>query len=146
MRDHEQEIHDAGASLVAIGLGGRSYARRFREDTGITFPLLIDSDREAYEAADLGQANLLHLLKPENFSARSEAKAQGHRQHRLGKDPFQLGASFVFAPGDRDLFAHVSRTFGDNAPVAEVLAALERDDGGYFKRRSDSSCVPIQNQ
>jgi len=30
----------------------------------------------------------------------------------------------VFGPGDVDRFAHLSETFGDNAAVSEVLAAL----------------------
>jgi hypothetical protein len=30
----------------------------------------------------------------------------------------------VFEPGDLDRYAHVSRTFGDNAPVEDLLAAL----------------------
>jgi hypothetical protein len=42
----------------------------------------------------------------------------------LGNNPFQLGGSFVFAPGNRDLYAHVSRTFGDTASVAELLAVI----------------------
>ena len=36
----------------------------------------------------------------------------------------QLGGSFVFAPGDRELFAHVSSSFSDNAPLSELLGAL----------------------
>ena len=124
MREHEQEIRDAGATLAAIGLGDAHYARLFREETGIPFPLLVDEERRTYKAAGLKKGNLFHLLRGDNFEARGEAKAAGHRQHKLGKDPFQLGGSFVFAPGDRDLFAHVSETFGDNAPVPQVLAAL----------------------
>ncbi len=103
-----------------------NYARLFREETGIAFPLLVDSERTAYRAAELKSANLLHLLRSENARARGRAKRGGHRQHRLGKNPFQLGASFVFAPGNRDLFVHVSRTFGDNADPKELVAVLAR--------------------
>ena len=124
MRDHESEIQEAGASLAAIGLGDTNYARLFRDETGVTFPLLIDEERCAYKVAGLRKANLLHLFRGHNFAARKEAKAAGHRQHKLGKDPFQLGACFVFAPGNRDVFAYVSKTFGDNASVVKVLAAL----------------------
>ena len=124
MRDHESQIQEAGATLAAIGLGDANYARLFREETGITFPLLVDEARRAYKAADLRKGNLLHLLRGNNFAARKEARAAGHRQRKLGKDPFQLGASFVFAPGNLDIFAHVSETFGDNASVVKVLAAL----------------------
>jgi hypothetical protein len=124
LRAHQQEFAAKGAAIAAIGLGDTSYARLFREETGITFPLLIDAERQAYRAAELHKANILHLLRGDNAAARKRAKAGGHRQHKLGKDPFQLGASFVFAPGDMDRFVHVSKTFGDNAPVEELLRAL----------------------
>ncbi len=124
MREHEQAIRSKGAKIVAVGLGDVSYARHFREQTGITFPLLIDENRQAYRAIELRNANLLHLLRKDNMQARKRAKAIGVRQHRLGKDPFQLGGSFVFAPGNVDRFVHVSETFGDNAAPADLLAAL----------------------
>ena len=124
MRAHQEEFTTKGVALAAIGLGDANYARLFREETGITFPLLIDADRQAYRAAELKKANLFHLLRGDNAKARKRAKAGGHRQHKLGKDPFQLGASFVFGPGDIDRFAHVSRTFGDNAPIEDLLRAL----------------------
>ena len=104
-----------------------NYARLFREETGITFPLLVDAARIAYQAAQLKTANLFHLLRRDNAQARARAKAAGHKQHRLGQNPFQLGASFIFAPGNRDLFVHVSRTFGDNADPKALLAVLKSD-------------------
>jgi hypothetical protein len=123
LREHEPSFRARGANLAAIGLGDRTYARLFREETGIGFPLLIDEQRQAYRAAGLGSANLLHMLKAENKAARQRARASGHRQHKLGRDPFQLGGSFVFGPGNVDRYAHISRTFGDNAPVEALLAA-----------------------
>jgi AhpC/TSA antioxidant enzyme len=124
LREYEPQFRSRSATLAAIGLGDANYARVFREETGIAFPLLIDADRQAYRAATLGKANLLHLLRSDNATARKRAKAGGHRQHRLGKDPFQLGGSFVFGPGNVDRFAHLSKTFGDNASVKDLLAAL----------------------
>jgi hypothetical protein len=124
LRAHEPAFRERGANLAAIGLGDANYARLFREEAGITFPLLIDEQRQAYHAAGLGHANLLHLLRSENKTARDRARAAGYRQHKLGPDPFQLGGSFVFGPGDADRYIHISRTFGDNAPVEDLLAAL----------------------
>ena len=124
MRANEQKFRDRGANLAAISLGDRTYARSFREETGITFPLLIDERRQAYQALELKSGSLLHILKKENFAARNRAKAAGHSQHKLGKNPFQLGGSFVFGPGDVDRFAHFSETFGDNASIDLLLDAL----------------------
>ena len=124
LRDHEEEIREAGATIAAVGLGDKHYARAFKQDSGLGFPLLIDAKRRAYTTLGLAEAPLRHLLRPDNALAARRAMAAGHRQHRLGKNPMQLGGSFVFGPGDVDLFAHVSATFGDNAAPADLLAAL----------------------
>jgi AhpC/TSA antioxidant enzyme len=124
LREHQQAFLDRGARLAAIGLGDRTYARLFREETGIAFPLLIDEQRAAYRAVGLRMANPLHLLRRDNAAARNRARAAGHRQHALGANPFQLGGSFVFGPGNVDRYAHISKTFGDNASPATLLAAL----------------------
>ena len=84
MREHEQAFRDKGAAVAAIGLGDRLYARMFREETDINFPLLIDESREAYRVAGLKSANLLHLLRSENAVARKRARAGGLHQHKLG--------------------------------------------------------------
>ena len=124
MRDKQSEFTARGASIAAIGLGGIDYARRFRDEFHITFPLLVDEKSEAHKAATLKKANVFHLLRGDNAKYRKRAKSEGFSQKALGKDPFQLGGSFVFAPGDRDLYAHVSDTFGDNAPISDLLAAI----------------------
>ena len=126
MREHEHEFRERGANLAAIGLGDMNYARIFQEETGITFPLLVDAGRIAYRAIELRKTTFFGLFTRENFAARNRARAAGHRQHKLGKDPFQLGASFVFGPGNQDLFVHLSEYTGDNAPISSLLAAIPR--------------------
>jgi hypothetical protein len=124
LRDHETEFREAGATLTAIGLGDRRYAQEFRKETGIGFPLLVDEQRVAYRVANLRSASILHMFRGDNAAGRARAKAAGHRQHRLGRNPFQLGGSFVFGPGNVDRFAHVSETFGDNAAPEALLAVV----------------------
>ena len=125
MREHENDFRDAGAGLAAVGLGDMRYARLFRDETGITFPLLVDAERKAYTAASLKSRNLLHIFRRDNAKARARAKAAGYKQNQLGMDPFQLGASFVFGPGNRDLFVHLSSTFGENTDPIDLIAVLK---------------------
>ena len=126
MRAHWPAFREVGAGLAAVGLGDHAHARRFRAETGLSFPLLVDARREAYAAAGLGAAPLRHVLRPDNLLALVRARRAGHRQEARGRDPFQLGGTFAFGPGDVDLHAHVNRTFGDTADPADVLAALRR--------------------
>jgi hypothetical protein len=129
LRDSEGKFRQKGVNIAAVGLGGLRYARQFRDEIRIAFPLLIDDDTEVHKAAGLGKANLLHLLRSDNLRERKRAKSAGHREHNLIKDPFQLehgfqlGGSFVFGPGNVDRFAHVSRTFSDNASMDDLLNA-----------------------
>ena len=126
MRDHQSEIINKGANIAAIGLGGMNFARQFREEFKIQFPLLVDEDSSAHRAANLPKANLFHLFRSDNAAYRKRAKAAGIKQTGVKKDPFQLGGSFVFTPGNQDLFMHVSQTFGDNANIADLIAAIPR--------------------
>ena len=126
MRGHEAEFRERGARLAAVGLGDPGYARAFRDESGITFPLLVDVDRAAYRAAELRSASFRHLFRWDTFTAGRRARAAGHRQGRTGQNPFQLGGSFVFGPGNVDRYAHVNETFGDSAPVSRLLGALGR--------------------
>jgi len=124
LREHQQAFREKRAALAAISLGDAHYARVFQQETGIDFPLLIDEHSQTYKIANLKSANILHLLRGDNFESRKRAKAAGHQQHRLGRNPFQLGGTFIFGPGNIDRFAHLSQTFGDNASPATLLAAL----------------------
>jgi hypothetical protein len=123
LREHQEEFEKRGAKLAAVGLGDFNFAKSFIQDTGITFPLLIDDERKAYAALELKQANIFHMLRSDNARRRKEAKAAGFAQKGVGKNPFQLGGSFVFGPGNVDRFVHISQTFSDNAPISALLTA-----------------------
>jgi hypothetical protein len=124
LRKHQPEITAAGANVAAIGLGGMDFARRFQEEFQLTFPLLVDEDSAVHKAATLGRANILHMLRPDNFAARKRATMAGFSQTGIGKDPFQLGGSFIFGPGDDDIYVSISKTFGDNANIPDLIAML----------------------
>jgi len=126
LRDQEAEFRARGTRLAAIGMGDPGYARAFRDESRIAFPLLVDAERAAYRAVELRSASLGHLFRRDNWVARKRARAGGHRQGRTGQHPFQLGGSFVLGPGDVDRYARPSETFGDALPVADLLAAVER--------------------
>ena len=110
--------------MAAVGLGDFVFARAFIQQTGITFPLLVDEERKTYEAMDLKEANIFHLFRKENRERRQEAKEAGFSQDGIKKNPFQLGGAFVFGPGNVDRFAHIAETFSDNAKVSDLLDAL----------------------
>ena len=126
MRRHEEEIESAGARIVAVGTGDARYARAFIDDEEIDFPVLLDEDGEAAEIASLRNGRWYELAGPKTAAGVLKATAAGKRQHRIGKRPKQLGATFVVGPGDMVRYEHMDGDVSDHAPFEEILAALEK--------------------
>jgi peroxiredoxin len=124
LRGHEEEIHAKGAELVAIGTGDRRYAQAFVDDEQISFTVLLDEDGTAAEVAELRRGGWMQLAGPATVPGALRATAAGHRQHRTGKRPRQLGATFVLGPGNVVRYEHIDGDVSDHAPIEEILDAL----------------------
>lgn len=112
---------------MAIGTGDDRYARAFIEDEEIPFPVLVDGEGEAAEIAALRRGGWLQLAGPATMPGALKATAEGHRQHKTGKRPRQLGATFVIGPGDVVRYEHLDGDVSDHAPFEEIMAALEEE-------------------
>ena len=123
MRDAQPEIESRGARLVVIGNGTTHQARDLVVDLGFRGTLWVDPDMTAYRAAGLGR-RVAKALSPRMIGHAVRAMRAGHRQKGVQGDPWQMGGTFVIAPHDEVLYAHVSREAGDHPDLADVLAVL----------------------
>ena len=114
-----------GADVVAVGTGNQRYARAFVEDEDVPFPVLVDDDAKAANAAAVKKVNFAQLLfDPRSFRGARQAHRDGFRVKKSGRRVNQLGATFVLGPGSKVRYAHVDVHTADHAPIADVLAAL----------------------
>lgn len=125
MRDLYPEIRERGAEVVIVGTGNSRYAAAFAEDEQIPFPVLVDDDAAAAQAASVKRVGFFKLLvDPSSREGSKKAWAAGHRWHKPGKRVTQLGATFVVGPGEKIRYEHVDEHSADHAPLEEVIAAL----------------------
>jgi hypothetical protein len=110
--------------VVAIGTGGKRYAKAFIKDESVPFEVLLDEDGEAAEIVGTKMVTAASLIKPSQVIAGTRALLRGNTQHNTGRRPFQLGATLVIAPGDQLLYEDFEDFAGDHADLDEVLAAL----------------------
>ena len=125
MRDRYDEIQARGAEVIVIGTGGLRHARAFVKDQQIPYPLLVDSDARAAEAASVQRVGPLKLFDPASYPGGRRAWSAGHRIGIPGKRTNQLGASFVVGPGSALHYSHYDRHTADHAPMESLLDALE---------------------
>lgn len=125
LRDHEEEIRAVGVDLAAIGTGDIEYARHFKTERSIDFPLLVDDGLESYRVIGTGRLSLGEVLSPSSLTASVRLLARGRLQGRTGRHPTVLGATHVIRPGGAVPYAWVNSSLSDEAPLPEVLRAVE---------------------
>ena len=109
--------------MIAIGTGGKRYAKSFIEDEDFPYPVLLDQDGVAAEIIETNTIGLTTYLSPTAVGAGVKSFMRGHRQKNTGRRPLQLGATLVIGPGNQLLYADYEDYAGDHAPFDDVLAA-----------------------
>lgn len=127
MRDEYPAITAAGAQVVAIGNGQPWHARAFREDAQIPFPLWVDPEMRAYQAAGL-RRSVLRTFSPRALAHATRALRSGFRQTKVQGDPWQHGGAFLITPQGHTLYHQVSREAGDHADIPTVLNTLRQHE------------------
>ena len=88
------------------------------------FPVLLDEDGEAATIVETNSLNATSLIRPDALLAGGRSLFGGHRQHKTGARPMQLGATLIVGPGDELLYLDKESYAGDHADLDEVLAVL----------------------
>lgn len=125
MREHQAELEKAGATIVTVGTGNLSYAQDFKAKFAVPFPVLVDDDLHSYNAVGAGQGSLTDWASPHILKAAIKAARNGYTQGKIGKHQSFLGATHIIRSDGSVPYAWINADFGDDAPLADVLAALK---------------------
>src|SRR3712207_5517936 len=104
-------------------MGTPAHAHAFKQETGVTFPVLLSPDKAAYRAMDLERASTAQVFAPR--AALASLKRIRHQPLRAPEqDWHQLGGAFVIAPGGEVVFARRARRRADEPDVDALAPAL----------------------
>ena len=117
-------VRAAGMELVAVGSGTREMAEDFVADHHIDFPVLVDPEREAYQALSLVRSRR-STLGPKAMAHAVRAMRKGFRQTKVLGDPYQQGGVFLVTPEGEMPYAYLSKEAGDHPDPKAVVAAVE---------------------
>jgi hypothetical protein len=124
IRGKRSEIEELGAGIVFVGNGTARAAAWFQKRFAADSTVLTDPELGSYKAIG-ARSGMLSTLGPSAWGAGLRAFRAGARQSTTKGHAYQQGGLVVMAPGDRVLYQRISKTAGDHAPIADVLAALE---------------------
>lgn len=121
LRDFYGDFEASGARLIAIGTGGRQYAREFVAERKIPYLVLVDKTMASHDVIRIKQGTLRGVFTPRVLWAGLQARFSGARQGKAGPNPFKYGATHVIGPGGVLHYAWLNDDYHDNAPVDDLL-------------------------
>lgn len=125
MRAIGQRITEAGGSLTLIGNGTPEEASRYAEEEDLPFRLLVDPQLVGYGAMEL-KRSVLANYSPRVIPRLVRAFREGFRPSQAYGIRDQMGGVFVISPTGELLYAHRSRSLGDEPEPQAILDALRR--------------------
>ena len=97
------------------------------EDTGLRWPLLIDTKRELYRAYGMLEAGFWDIWGPDTWWAYLKEAARGRFPVKSKGDISQRGGDVLVDPGGIVQLHHVGRGPADRPSAKSILAALDRE-------------------
>jgi peroxiredoxin len=127
LRGRQAEIAALGIDVLAITFEAAEYARRYREETKIPWPLVIDEDRTLYHAYGMTSGSLNQLYGPRSIWHYLKIVLRGTRVRWPTGDTSQLGGDVLVDPQGIVRFEHVASPAG--RPTFETLTAAMHPQG-----------------
>jgi hypothetical protein len=122
LRQAEGELERLGVQLLAVTFEGAEAARAYVAETGLRWPLLVDTERRLYHAYGMGKARLRHLWGAATFRAYWREARLGRFPRLPRADTRQQGGNVLIDPAGLVRFHHVGLGPADRPAVHELLA------------------------
>ena len=123
LQQAREELERLEVSPVVVTFEGRDEAREYLDETGLIWPILVDTDRGLYRAYDMHAARLRHLWGFATMRAYGREALRGRFPRVPRADTAQQGGNVLIDPAGVVRLHHVGSGPADRPTVAAVLAA-----------------------
>lgn len=116
-----------GVSIVIISFEEEQYVRRYRDETGLKWPLISDPDRALYRLFGMERATMGKIVNWKSLRGYLRLIFSKRRKLTLpsNHDYLQLGGDIVMDPQGIVQLAHYSSSPEDRPPLSDMLRLLK---------------------
>ena len=123
MQEAREELDRLEVQTLVVTFEGREAAREYLDETGLVWPLLVDTDRRLYRAYHMQKARLRHLWGFATIRAYGREALRGRFPRIPRADSVQQGGNVLIDPAGLVRYHHVGSGPADRPTVATVLVA-----------------------
>jgi peroxiredoxin len=125
LRDHEEDFSSRGVKIVVVTFANDFLARSYVEDTGLTWPLLIDGDRTVYRAYGMLSASFWDVWGPKTWLVYARELLKGRHLEKSADDIYQRGGDVLIDPQGIVRLHHIGSGPADRPAVEEILKIIQ---------------------
>ena len=125
MRERNKELLDRNIQVVVITFEAGFLARRYIEETGLEWPLLIDEGRTLYRAYDMFDAGFWDIWGPGTWAAYCREILHGRLPKKSSGDIRQRGGDVLIDPEGIVRLHHVGTGPADRPAVDAILQTIK---------------------
>jgi hypothetical protein len=124
LRDREEEFRGRKVRIVVVTFENDFLARVYVEETGLSWPLLVDDTRETYRAYGMLSASFWDIWGPKTWWAYLKEILKGKKLRKSEGDISQRGGDVLIDPAGIVALHHVGAGPADRPPVERILQKI----------------------
>ena len=124
MREREAEFEQWGLKVVVVTFAHDFLARSYVEDTALTWPLLIDGDRQVYRSYDMLHASFLDIWGPKTWLVYGRELLKGRKLEKSEDDIYQRGGDVLIDPDGIVRLHHVGDGPADRPEASQIFSII----------------------
>jgi peroxiredoxin len=124
LRERESEFGRWGLKVVVVTFAHDFLARSYVEDTALTWPLLIDGDRQVYSAYGMLNASFWDIWGPKTWLVYGRELLKGRKLEKSEDDIYQRGGDVLIDPDGVVRLHHVGDGPADRPEASQIFSII----------------------
>ena len=124
MRLAESELEELNTKVAVLTFEAGFIAQAYVEDTGLTWPLMVDEDRSTYEHYEMLEAGFWDVWGPKTLWAYTKELFSGQKLQKSDGDVSQRGGDVLIDPDGVVRLVHVGDGPADRPALEKMLKVI----------------------
>jgi hypothetical protein len=129
LREQEEAFTRRKARIVVVTFENDYFARSYVAETGLSWPLLIDDQRDTYRNYGMLAASFWDVWGPQSWWAYLKALLRGETLKKSQGDVYQRGGDVLVDQNGIVRLHHIGTGPADRPPVEKILQRIPFNEG-----------------
>ena len=125
LQELQPEFDRLDAQIVVITFEANHFVRQYIQETGIKWPLLVDKDRDVYDAYGMLQASFWDIWGPSSWLIYFKEIAKGGKLKKPTGDIYQRGGDVLISPDGKIRLHHIGTGPADRPDARTIIKVIK---------------------